>query len=237
MTIWFSSRLRPGLLPCSSPSSPPPPRLRKTNRRKKKGCIALHQKTTYAVKARPTHQRLPTAAYQSPTAVDGYERGNGCQRGLLVLAAPAASHRWSLAVKIKQRNVGQGWGVSRYALGAPATTSTASIRQLLGAADANGTPRHIQHSPGTPTTGLRERGNDTSRSTGRSGRQNEATRRNMRRDERVTIQGPVKEQQPDGMSHRGGEAALVWWECGGVRTQHASLGWRVPPKLAIGGRD
>ena len=26
----------------------------------------------------------------------------------------------------------------------------------------------------------------------------------MRRDERVTVQGPVKEQQPDGMSHRGG---------------------------------
>ena len=57
---------------------------------------------------------------------------------------------------------------------------------------------------GTPTTGLRERGNDTSRSTGRSGRQNAATRHNMRRDERVTVQGPVKEQQPDGMSHRGG---------------------------------
>ena len=25
----------------------------------------------------------------------------------------------------------------------------------------------------------------------------------MRREERVTVQGPVKEQQPDGMSHRG----------------------------------
>ena len=52
---------------------------------------------------------------------------------------------------------------------------------------ANGTSRHIQHSPSTPTTGLRERGNDTSRSTGRSGRQNTATRRNMRREERVTV--------------------------------------------------
>ena len=68
-----------------------------------------------------------------------------------------------------------------------------------------GTPCHIQHSPNTPTTGLRERGNDTSKSTGRSGRQNAATRRNMRRGERVTVQGPVKEQQPDGMSHRGGQ--------------------------------
>ena len=46
--------------------------------------------------------------------------------------------------------------------------------------------------------------NDTSRSTGCSGRQNAATRRNMRREERVTVQGPVKEQQPDGMSHMGG---------------------------------
>ena len=49
-----------------------------------------------------------------------------------------------------------------------------------------------------------ERGNATSKSTGRSGRQNAATRRNMRRDERGTVQGPVKEQQPDGMSHTGG---------------------------------
>ena len=71
------------------------------------------------------------------------------------------------------------------------------------------TPRHIQHSPNTPTTGLRERGNDTSRSTGRSGRQNAATRRSMRREERVTVQGPVKEQQPDGMSHRGGGARAI----------------------------
>ena len=57
--------------------------------------------------------------------------------------------------------------------------------------------------PNTPTTGLRERGNDTSRSTGRSGRQNAATRCNMRRGGRATVQGPVKEQQRDGMSHRG----------------------------------
>ena len=67
-----------------------------------------------------------------------------------------------------------------------------------------GVPCHIQHSPNTPATGLRERGNDTSKSTGRSGRQKAATRRNMRREERVTVQGPVKEQQPDGMSHGGG---------------------------------
>ena len=55
---------------------------------------------------------------------------------------------------------------------------------------ANGTSCHIQHSPSTPTTGLRERGNNTSRSTGRSGQQKAATRRNMRREERVTVQAP-----------------------------------------------
>ena len=83
-------------------------------------------------------------------------------------------------------------------------------RPLVGAEGGGGgwgeAPKmvcHIQHSPNTPTTGLRERRNDTSKSTGRSGRQNAATRRNMRREERVTVQGPVKEQQPDGMSHRG----------------------------------
>ena len=57
-------------------------------------------------------------------------------------------------------------------------------------------------------TGLRERGNATSKSTGRSGRQNAATRRNMRREERVTVQGPVKEQPPDGTSQGGGGASL-----------------------------
>ena len=45
----------------------------------------------------------------------------------------------------------------------------------------------------------------------------------MRREERVTVQGPVKEQQPDGMSHRGSkplkperdlEKGLLWsWSC------------------------
>ena len=58
----------------------------------------------------------------------------------------------------------------------------------------NGTSCHIQHSPNTPTIGLCECGNDTSKSTGRSGRQKAATRRNMRREERVTVQGPVKKQ-------------------------------------------
>ena len=76
-------------------------------------------------------------------------------------------------------------------------------------------PCHIQHSSGTPTTGLRERGNNTSKSTGRSGRQKAATRRNMRREERVTVSNPTQHakartgdcpgprKEPDGMSHRG----------------------------------
>ena len=31
----------------------------------------------------------------------------------------------------------------------------------------------------------------------------------MRREERVTVQGPVKEQQPDGMSHGGGGVHVI----------------------------
>ena len=31
----------------------------------------------------------------------------------------------------------------------------------------------------------------------------------MRREERVTVQGPVKKQQPDGMSHNGGHCTVV----------------------------
>ena len=74
---------------------------------------------------------------------------------------------------------------------------------MCGQQNPSNDSRNNQHSPGTPTAGLRERGTDTGRSTGRSGRQKAATRRNMRREERVTVQGPVKKQQPDGMSHRG----------------------------------
>ena len=76
--------------------------------------------------------------------------------------------------------------------------------EVRGQRQPSNDPCSEQHSPGTPTTGLRERGNDTSRSTGRSGRQNAATRRNTRREDRVTAQGPVKTQQRDGLSHRGG---------------------------------
>ena len=65
------------------------------------------------------------------------------------------------------------------------------------------TPATTSTNPSAPSTGPRYRGNDTSRSTARSGRQNAATRRNMRREDRVTVQGPVKKLQPDGMSHRG----------------------------------
>ena len=47
--------------------------------------------------------------------------------------------------------------------------------------------------PSAPTTGLRERGNDTSRSTGRSGRQKAATRRNTRKGRTGDCPGPRQE--------------------------------------------
>ena len=56
----------------------------------------------------------------------------------------------------------------------PATFSTAPTHQPLGSANAETTPAA-----------------------------NALTRRNMQREERVTVQGPVKKQQPDRMSHRG----------------------------------
>ena len=65
-------------------------------------------------------------------------------------------------------------------------------------------PAGTSPSPRAPTTGLRQRGNDTTRNTGRSGRQKALTPRIVRREERVTVKGPVKRPQTDGMSHRGG---------------------------------
>ena len=57
-----------------------------------------------------------------------------------------------------------------------------AVRQLLGSANTETTP---------------------TRNTGRSGRRIALTRRSTRRGERVTVQGPVKKQQPDGMPRRG----------------------------------
>ena len=84
-------------------------------------------------------------------------------------------------------------------------------------------PGNNQHILNTPTTGLRERGNNTSKSTGRSGQQKAATRRNLRREERVTIQGPIKEQRPDGMSHRGGRGFFFSGGEGGMKVVMLAL--------------
>ena len=70
-------------------------------------------------------------------------------------------------------------------------------------------PGTNHHTLGAPITGLRSRESETSRNTGRSGRQNMATGRSTRREERVTVQGPVKNQQPDGMSHRGAPIKIL----------------------------
>ena len=74
----------------------------------------------------------------------------------------------------------------------------------------------------------------------------------MRREEQVTVQGPVKEQQPDGVSHRGGGVSVGWasgrghghvwvggWVCGGggggTRHDQRKPQWpsqlRMQPKL------
>ena len=46
----------------------------------------------------------------------------------------------------------------------------------------------------------------------------------MRREERVTVQGPVKEQQPDGMSHRRGNQG---WQGDGWGFNEGRWGNRV----------
>ena len=67
----------------------------------------------------------------------------------------------------------------------PAPTSTTPVCQLLGS------------------------GNAKTRNAGRSSQQNAATRRSTQREERVTVQGPMEKQQPDGMSHRGAGCFFV----------------------------
>ena len=82
----------------------------------------------------------------------------------------------------------------------PATTSTSSIRQLLGAADA----QMAHHA--TSSIGLAHQLLGSARAPAAAAdrkQQPDTTCGNMRREEWVTVQGPAKKQQPDEMSHRG----------------------------------
>ena len=72
----------------------------------------------------------------------------------------------------------------------------------VGSKNRKTTPTPTSTTPSMPTTGLRYRGNDSTRNSGHSGRQKALTRCSTRREERVTVQGPIKKPQPDGMSHR-----------------------------------
>ena len=78
-----------------------------------------------------------------------------------------------------------------------------------GSKDCQTTPATTGTTPSTPTTGPCYRGHDTTRNSGRSGRQKALTRRSTRREEWVAVQGPVKKLQPDGMWHRGGGGAYM----------------------------
>ena len=62
----------------------------------------------------------------------------------------------------------------------------------------------------------------------------------MRREERVTVQGPVKEQQPDGMSHRGGDsvgrkfgAGILAFQCGRQISHAKSRGFLPGPPIPL----
>ena len=149
---------------------------------------------------------------------------------------------------------GMAWPASPVATGCQGNPCSTGIRWGVSPAAQMGCLRNRSGSPSahhatlsTATTGLRERRNDTSKSTGHSGRQKAATRRNMRREERVTVQGPVKEQQPDGMSHRGAIGDHSPRGCGGGASRSGGGGggctkgglgegaWPSGPQATCGG--
>ena len=74
---------------------------------------------------------------------------------------------------------------------------TTGTRRGLGSKTPRTTPATTSTTPSPPTTGLRQRGNDATRNTGRSARLKAVTRRSTRREERVTVQGPVEGPKPD----------------------------------------
>ena len=114
-----------------------------------------------------------------------------CRDGVHEAHAAARGCRWRTTWTIR----GGGGAIGPHAHGN-------AVRHVVDDPDAEGSgQQRLQNDPcnnhrlSAPTTGLRYRGNDTTRNTGRSSRQNAATRRSTRREERVTVQGPGKKQQ------------------------------------------
>ena len=92
---------------------------------------------------------------------------------------------------------------------------------------------HNQHSPGTPTTGLRKRRNNTSRSTGRSGRQKAATRRNTRKGRTGDCPRPRKETAT---RRRGGGLSEFLGGWVSNRSPPPPVGWAIVGDFGSGSK-
>ena len=206
-------------------------------------CIVKHPRRAHATRVnrstREAHatrnQQGTRPAHLRPTECGGWQRQHVEEQG--TWASHTQKHREAGCGRPEDGGVWTARTVKR----PPQQPAQPQYANYWAPLRANGTSCHIQHSPSTPTTGLRECGNNTSRSTGCSGQQKAATRRNMPREERVTVQGPVKKQQPDGMSHRGMVSQVVVptiWTVGTkeavmLRTRHMVR--RMCLKVCVGG--
>ena len=111
---------------------------------------------------------------------------------------------WALAGPVTSH---AGGGCATRRGGVPGPHAHGNVGEACGGRPACGgvwAAKSVRRPPAAQPKCTNYRGNDTTRSTGPSGRQSAATRRSTRTGERVTIQGPVKKPQPDGMSHGGG---------------------------------
>ena len=95
-----------------------------------------------------------------------------------------------------------------------ATTSTTSIRQLLGATDA----QTAHHATSNTAPAHQPLGSANAETTPARASAAAADRR------RVTVQSPVKKQQLDGMSHRGGYSVTCAWRSGDNKKQGPACG-------------
>ena len=93
----------------------------------------------------------------------------------------------------------------------PATTTTTAVRQFLGTANAQTAPAATNTAPAHQPLGTANAQTTPAGAQPAATDKTATTRRNMRREEWVTVQGPVKKQQPDGMSHRGVKPSPFFW--------------------------
>ena len=219
----YSPPSRPPASPCASRR--PPPAARSKSGARESG---QHRHGPNRDRRRSSGTTAPRSVGRTP---DEGGRGPlrtalGTPKGGARGAAPASTAHGNMGRQVAddQDNTRRGVATGPHAHGNAARYGRPGRGVERAANTVKRPPQQPAQPPVRQLLGPRYRGTGTTRNTGRSGRQNAVTRRSTRREEGVAVQGPVKEPQPDGMSHVGGGGVA---HCPHPRITSRFGGWRM----------